>query len=76
MQNETSGRERIALEIRAVMEPYRDHLASGHAEVPHGYRHRGRSVLDRLDIPVQPFPDLQHSLSAARAELGVAVCRR
>ena len=69
MQTETSERTRIALEIRAVVEPYRDHLVRDDATVRTGYRRRARSVLDGLNTAVLPFPDLQQSLSAARAEL-------
>ena len=62
--------ERIALEIRAVVEPYdeavRDDVGAG-AE----YRLRAQSLLDRLDVAARPFPDLQDKLVAARAELSL-----
>ena len=66
----TSERERIALQIQAVVAPYRDHLVTDDAGGSwDGYRLRARSLLDGLDIAAQPFPDLQDSLSAARDEL-------
>ena len=69
MQTETSERTRIALEIRAVVEPYRGPLVRNDVKVRAGYRLRARSVLGRLDRAVLPFPDLQQRLSAARVEL-------
>ena len=68
----TSERERIALQIQAVVVPYRDHLVTDDAAVHLGYRLRASSLLDGLDIAAQPFPDLTDSLSAARAELGLS----
>ena len=37
-----------------------------------GFGHRASSVLDGLDTAAQPFPGLQDSLSATRAELELA----
>ncbi len=64
--------ERIALQIRAVVAPYRDHLVTDDPAVCDGYRLRARSLLDGLDTAVIPFPDLLASLTAARAELDLA----
>ena len=62
-------RERIALQIQAVVVPYRDPLVTDDPAVCDGYQSRARSLLDGLDTAVVPFPDLRASLSAARAEL-------
>ena len=72
MNSETSERRRIALQIRAVVVPYRDPFVTDDPAVCDGYRSRARSLLDGLDTAVVPFPDLLASLSAARAELGLA----
>ena len=68
----TSERERIALQIQAVVAPYRDAMVRSDSGICDGYRLRASSLLDGLDIAAQPFPDLQDSLSAARAELELA----
>ena len=66
----TSERERIALQIQAVVAPYRDHLVTDDSGGPwDGYRLRARILLDGLDSAARPFPDLQDRLFAARAEL-------
>ena len=62
-------RERVALQIQAVVVPYRDQLVTDDPAVCEGYRLRARSLLDGLDTAVVPFPDLQAILSSARAEL-------
>ena len=67
----TSERERIALQIQAVVVPYRDQHATDDSASWDGYRLRASSLLDGLDTAVLPFPDLLASLSAARAELGL-----
>ena len=70
MQTATAERERIALQIQAVVAPYRDHLVTDDSGGSwDGYRLRARSLLDALDSAARPFPDLQDRLSAARAEL-------
>ena len=71
MQSVTRERERIALQIQAVVAPYHDEAVTGDTRVLAGYRLRARGLLDGLDIAVLPFPDLSASLSAARAELGL-----
>ena len=68
-QNAASERERIALQIQAVVAPYRDHLVTEDREVRDGYRLRATSLLDGLDVAALPFPDLRDRLFAARAEL-------
>jgi hypothetical protein len=68
-ESSIAERERIALQIQAVVAPYRDHLVTDDPAVCDGYRLRARSLLDGLDTAVVPFPDLLASLSAARAEL-------
>jgi hypothetical protein len=65
----TSEHERIALQIQAVVAPYRDAQVTGDSAICDGYRLRASSLLDGLDAAARPFPDLQNSLSAARAEL-------
>jgi hypothetical protein len=72
MQPATSEHKRITLQIRAVVEPYRDRLVRNDSKVRTGYRRRARRLLDRLDSAVLPFPDLAASLSAARVELELA----
>jgi hypothetical protein len=67
--NAESERARIALQIQAVVAPYRDHRVTDDSEVCDGYRLRAISLLDGLDTAARPFPDLQDSLSAARTEL-------
>ena len=68
-QTVASERARIALQIQAVVAPYRDHLMRDHAGSWDGYRLRAKALLDGLDTAARPFPDLQDSLSAARVEL-------
>ena len=68
-QTAASERERIALQIQAVVAPYRDHLVTEDTEVRDGYRLRATILLDGLDIAALPFPDLRDRLFAARAEL-------
>jgi hypothetical protein len=68
-QNAASERARIALQIQAVVAPYRDHLVTEDREVRDGYRLRATSLLDGLDVAALPFPDLRDRLFAARAEL-------
>jgi hypothetical protein len=65
-------RERIALQILAVVAPYRDPLVTQDRAVRDEYRLRASHLLDSLDAAVIPFPDLRASLSAARVELGLA----
>ncbi len=67
--NAESERARIALQIQAVVVPYRDHRVTGDSAICDGYRLRAMSLLDGLDTAAVPFPDLQDSLSAARTEL-------
>ncbi|MEA2651314.1 MAG: hypothetical protein QOI85_1035 [Chloroflexota bacterium] len=71
-ESSIAERERIALQIQAVVAPYRDHLVTDDPAVCDGYRLRARSLLDGLDTAVVPFPDLLASLAAARAELELA----
>ncbi len=68
-RNAETERARIALQIQAVVAPYRDHLVKDDSVVRAAYRLRATSLLDGLDTAVRPFPDLQDSLSAARIEL-------
>ena len=67
--NAESERARIALQIQAVVAPYRDHPVTDDSAVWDGYRLRAMSLLDGLDTAALPFPDLQDRLSAARTEL-------
>ena len=71
-QSAVSERARIALQIQAVVVPYRDQLVTDDPAVCDGYRLRARSLLDGLDTAIVPFPDLRARLSAARVELGLA----
>ena len=64
-------RERIALQIKAVVGPYRIEQERSDPEACEKYRGRARDLLDSLDGAVGPFPDLQEALRAARAELGL-----
>jgi hypothetical protein len=72
MQNVRSERERIALQIRAVIAPYRDDRITKDVAIHAEYRLRASRLLDALDVAVLPFPDLHARLSAARSELGLA----
>ena len=72
MQGEKSERERIALQIQAVVVPFHDEAATWDSGLRAGYLLRATGLLDGLDIAVLPFPDLRDRLSAARAELGLA----
>lgn len=65
----TLERARIALQIQAVVVPYRDDLDRNDPAVCAGYRLRASSLLDGLDTAVRPFLDLQDRLAAARLEL-------
>jgi hypothetical protein len=67
-----SERERIALQLRCIVEPYRDPLLQGDALNLNGYRVRASRLLDGLDDAVAPYPDLKASLADARAELGLS----
>ena len=71
-QSAASERERVALQIQAVVLPYRDPRVTADPAVCDGYRLRASQLLDGLDAAVIPFPDLRASLSAARAELELA----
>ena len=64
-----SERERIALQIQAVVAPYSADLVRDDPAGWDGYRLRARSLLDGLDAAARPFPDLQGRLSAARSQL-------
>ena len=64
----TENDNEITLELRAVVEPYRDPLVRDGSTVRVGYRRRARSLLDSLHHAALPFPD-QADLSAARVEL-------
>ena len=72
MQTDASERRRIALQIRAVVVPFHDQAVTGDSGVLAGYLVRASGLLDGLDGAVLPFADLSASLSAARAELGLA----
>ena len=74
MHTTTWERQRITLEIRAVVEPYRDHQVQNDPTVRAGYRRRAWTVLKRLDGAALPL-DLQASLLAARVELGLPESR-
>lgn len=63
-------RERIELQLRAVVEPYRDPLLQADTPNRDGYRVRASRLLDSLDDAVGAYPDLQVSLADARRELG------
>ena len=71
MQDSGLERERIALQIEAVVVPYRIEQERSDPEVCESYRGRARDLLDYLDGAVGPYPDLQEALGAARAELGL-----
>lgn len=62
-------RRRIALQILAVVVPWRDALRDLDAEECNLFRVRGQALLNYLDVAVMPYPDLQGELAAARSEL-------
>ena len=63
-----SPRRRLAVQIRLVVVSYerwvRDDAANSGA-----YRRRARALLARMDRAARGLPDLERTLSAARAEL-------
>ena len=63
-----SPRRRIALQIRLVVVSY-DRWVRNDAALATAYRRRARRLLDGLDAAARAFPDLNASLTAARAEL-------
>lgn len=63
-------RRRIALQILAVVVPWRDALPNLDFEQADLFRVRGHALLNYLDVAVMPYPELQDALAAARAELG------
>ena len=64
-------RRRIALQILAVVIPWRDALREMDSEECNLFRVRAHALLNYLDVAVMPHhPDLQDALAAARAELG------
>ncbi|HYI67444.1 MAG TPA: hypothetical protein VEW95_11005 [Candidatus Limnocylindrales bacterium] len=71
MQNVTSERRRIALQIQAVVVPFHDDAVTEDAGIRASYRLRASHLLDGLDVAVLPFPDLRAMLLAARADLGL-----
>ncbi len=66
-----STHRRITLQIRAIVEPYRDPWLQGDAPNLARYMDRATRLLDDLDDAVRPFPDLQVRLADARTELGL-----
>ena len=62
-------RRRIALQILAVVVPWRDALCDLDVEECNLFRVRGHALLNYLDAAVMPYPDLQDALAAARSEL-------
>jgi hypothetical protein len=72
MQTVESERARIALQIQAVVAPYRDDRLRNDSATCDGYRLRASALLDGLDLAARPFPELLDSLTAARAELELA----
>lgn len=62
-------RKRIALQIRAVVVPYRIAQERQNPAVSDSFRARANMLLDTLEHAVEPHRDLQISLAAARAEL-------
>ena len=62
-------RRRIALQILAVVVPWRDALSDLDVEECDLFRVRGHALLNYLDAAVMPYPDLQDALAAARSEL-------
>lgn len=66
----TSERERIALQIQAVVVADCDARdARDEPRMCEAYRQRAAGLLDGLDAAAQPFPDLQARLAAVRAQL-------
>ena len=61
----------MALQIAAIVLPYRDERVRGDATISVGYRRRARGLLDGIEKAARRYPDIQDSLSAARAELGL-----
>jgi hypothetical protein len=62
-------RRRIALQILAVVAPWRDARPDMDQEECEQFRVRGQALLNYLDVAVLPYPDLRAALAAARLEL-------
>lgn len=62
-------RRRIALQILAVVVPWRDALRELDVAECDLFRVRAHALLNYLDVAVMPYPDLQDALAAARSEL-------
>lgn len=62
-------RKRIALQILAVVVPWRHELPQMDPADRDLFRVRAHALLNYLDVAVMPYPDLQDALAAARAEL-------
>ena len=71
MHSNALERERIELQIRAVVVPFRIERELRDQDVRKDFRRRARELLDHLDAAVGPYPDLQEALGAARVELGL-----
>jgi len=69
MDSVMTQRQRIALQIRAVVVPYRIEQERNDREVCEMFRVRAHALLNYLDAAVGPYPDLQDALAAARTEL-------
>lgn len=63
-------RRRIALQILAVVVPWRGALREMDVAESNLFRVRGHALLNHLGAAVMPYPDLQNALAAARSELG------
>ena len=62
-------RRRIALQIMAVVVPWRDAVRELPLEECDLFLVRAHALLNYLDVAVMPYPDLQDALAAARSEL-------
>ena len=62
-------RRRVALQIRAILVPYRVERRRRDGVVMQEFRLRARRLIDSLEPTVQADPELQQALSDARAEI-------
>jgi len=66
-----SAHARVALQLRAIVAPYRDPLLQDDPLNRDDYRQRAARLLEGLENAAAPYPDLEAKLAEARAELGL-----
>ena len=62
-------RRRIELQLRAILLTYRVEHRRRDSSTMREFRERAHALLDELEVPVGPYPDLKAALDSAREEL-------